>query len=220
MQPLGSAYHNTGGPGATRVRTSARPRGAAPAAHTRQPVFNLNPPKRLAPAKLLLGAGLLGVLAGVLALVIALSGNTAQVPAGNIQPLSTTSPAAAETPTYENGKIPAEELTAIGDGYQLVKPAAKAYKKMTTALTEAGHAYTLNSAYRTIEEQEQLVEDLGLLEEGGRAAAVGTSEHGLGTAVDLKLDWDAVEWLRANAATYGFAETIADEPWHWNYVGD
>jgi LAS superfamily LD-carboxypeptidase LdcB len=125
-----------------------------------------------------------------------------------------------ETPQYENGKIPEEELQDIGEGHQLIKPAAQAFAKMTAALNEAGHSYTLNSAYRTIEEQEQLVEDLGLLEEGGRAAAVGTSEHGLGTAVDLKLDWDAVEWLRAHAAALGFAETIPEEPWHWNYIGE
>lgn len=224
VQPLGSVHQNqsrhTGDAGAPGVRTSAQPHGGVQAPRTAQPVFDLNPPKRLPPAKLLLAACVLGLVVGSVTLAFALNGNNNQAREGEVQPLSTISPVAVETPQYENGKIPEEELQDIGDGHQLVKPAAQAYKKMITALTEAGHAYTLNSAYRTIEEQEQLVEDLGLLEEGGRAAAVGTSEHGLGTAVDLKLDWDAVEWLRATAATYGFAETIADEPWHWNYVGD
>ena len=89
---------------------------------------------------------------------------------------------------------------------------------MAAAAAEDGHALTVNSAYRDLDEQQALIERYGLLEDGGRAAPLGESEHGEGTCVDLTLDYDALSWMRQHAAAHGFAETIADEPWHWNWV--
>lgn len=119
---------------------------------------------------------------------------------------------------YKNGELPHSALTSIGNGHQLAKKPAKAFKKLAKALKAAGHDYAVNSAYRSLDEQKDLVAKLGTLDDGGRAAKVGTSEHGLGTAVDMTLSWEAVEWLRANAGKYGFKETISEEPWHWAYV--
>lgn len=117
-----------------------------------------------------------------------------------------------------NGEISPAELSEIEPGYHLIHDAAAAYREMIAALRAAGHDSTLNSAYRTLEQQQELIDSLGLLEDGGTAARLGTSEHGDGIAVDLVLDWDALAWMRENAADFGFAETIESEPWHWAYV--
>lgn len=65
-------------------------------------------------------------------------------------------------------------------------------------------------------------------------AVPGTSNHGLGLAVDTAIDADgdlafewppkslsttALDWLLANAARYGFSwEVVPAEPWHLRYV--
>lgn len=125
----------------------------------------------------------------------------------------------ASTPAYPNGELPESALTEIGDGYRLTPDAAEAFASLRAAADEAGVTMSVNSAYRSYADQVEMVEAYGLLANGGRAAEPGTSEHGWGTAVDLTLDGSALVWIRENAGTYGFAETIPDEPWHWNYVG-
>jgi hypothetical protein len=56
-----------------------------------------------------------------------------------------------------------------------------------------------------------------------KAASPGTSNHGLGLAVDFdqgQLDsW--LQWLRDNAARFGFVDEVSSEDWHWSYrLGD
>ncbi|QIK82241.1 D-alanyl-D-alanine carboxypeptidase family protein [Sanguibacter sp. HDW7] len=117
----------------------------------------------------------------------------------------------------DNGRLSQDRLTDIGDGYTLRTDAAKAYAKLRKAARKADVTWSVNSAYRDHDEQVAMVEKFGLLENGGRAAAPGTSEHGLGLSVDLTLEWEEVEWMREHAGAYGFAETIPEEPWHWTY---
>lgn len=124
----------------------------------------------------------------------------------------------AEAAAGTNGRLPQDALSEIEPGFLLVHGAADAYGELIDALEAAGHTATLNSAYRSLDEQQRLIDTLGLLDDGGLAAPLGTSEHGDGIAVDLSLDWDALMWMRANAHEFGFAETVNDEPWHWAYV--
>lgn len=152
---------------------------------------------------------LVGVLAGGIALASGLGTAIGDAVSG----------AFASTPTSANGELPESALTEIGDGYRLTADAAEAFASLRAAASDAGMTMTVNSAYRSYADQVGMVEAYGLLADGGRAAEPGTSEHGWGTAVDLTLDGAALIWMRENAGTYGFAETIADEPWHWNYVG-
>jgi LAS superfamily LD-carboxypeptidase LdcB len=52
------------------------------------------------------------------------------------------------------------------------------------------------------------------------AAVPGTSNHGLGLAVDIwSASGDRLDWLEANAITYGFSWefTSGAEPWHLRY---
>lgn len=56
-----------------------------------------------------------------------------------------------------------------------------------------------------------------------KAATPGTSNHGFGLAVDFdqgQLDsW--LQWLRDNAARFGYVDEVSSERWHWSYrLGD
>lgn len=117
-----------------------------------------------------------------------------------------------------NGGLTAAELTGIGSGLQLRNTAAKDFKRLAAGLKAAGHRVQVNSAYRTRAEQQSLVAELGLLSEGGKAAPVGESEHGLGISVDMTLDAQALAWMNENAPGYGFERTVAGEPWHWTHT--
>lgn len=119
-----------------------------------------------------------------------------------------------------NGKLDPADLSTIAPGLQLATAAAQDFQRLKQALQAAGHPVRVNSAYRTLAEQELLVAELGLLSEGGKAAPVGTSEHGLGISVDLTLDARALAWMGEHAAEYGFSRTVEGEPWHWTHTGD
>nr|WP_284290421.1 D-alanyl-D-alanine carboxypeptidase family protein [Angustibacter aerolatus] len=52
----------------------------------------------------------------------------------------------------------------------------------------------------------------------GRAGAKpGTSDHGWGKSLDLRLDASAQRWMRQHADEYGFTENVSREPWHWTF---
>lgn len=114
--------------------------------------------------------------------------------------------------------------------------------QMLDACEAAGIEYRINSAYRTIEEQTEILEQrtqeymetYELEEDEAREKALesvaipGTSEHHLGLALDLLGD-EAIPWFQANCWDYGFIVRytqekeyytgIIDEPWHFRYVG-
>ena len=53
---------------------------------------------------------------------------------------------------------------------------------------------------------------------GRKAARPGSSNHGVGIALDLNQSASGVySWLAKNAQTYGFVRTVAEEKWHWEY---
>ena len=120
--------------------------------------------------------------------------------------------------SFENGKIPKEALSPVGDtGHRLWQPAAQALTRMIADAKAQGVTIGITDSYRTYETQVDLVRRKGLYSQGGLAARPGTSDHGWGLAADLKLDSKALAWVRANAAAYGFAEDTPREPWHWAY---
>jgi D-alanyl-D-alanine carboxypeptidase len=112
------------------------------------------------------------------------------------------------------------------------------------AAADNGTPVTMLAAYRSYEEQQQIL-DLRIAEFGEeealrRAARPGHSEHQLGTTVDLTSEglsdvdeaWGASptgQWVAANADRFGFLVTYAEgveqltcythEPWHLRYVG-
>jgi D-alanyl-D-alanine carboxypeptidase len=127
--------------------------------------------------------------------------------------------AGAATGVWPNGRIPASALTPIGGGHRLAAPAAAAYGEMAAAARADGISFSVNDSYRSYEQQVDMARRKGLYSEGGLAARPGTSQHGLGMAVDLDLNGDAQAWMRANGARFGFVEDVPREPWHWTFKG-
>lgn len=145
---------------------------------------------------------------------LGLGATAAAAPASGAAPAS----AAASLGAYANGKIPVEALTPIGRGnHRLAAPAAAAFRNLEAAAQRDGVSFGVTDSYRSYESQVELAKRKGLYSEGGLAARPGTSDHGWGMALDLKLDAKAQAWMRANAPTFGFVEDVPREPWHWTY---
>lgn len=120
---------------------------------------------------------------------------------------------------YGNGKIPAEALHEVGGtGHRLWAPAADALDALIADAARDGVTVGITDSYRSYEAQVDVAARKGLYSQGGLAAVPGTSDHGWGMAVDLKLDDAAQSWMRANGGRYGFVEDTPREPWHWAYT--
>ncbi|WP_454049922.1 M15 family metallopeptidase [Cellulomonas sp. Marseille-Q8402] len=125
-----------------------------------------------------------------------------------------------ELAAYGNGQIPADALHEVGDtGHRLWAPAADALQSAIADAARDGVTIGITDSYRSYESQVDVAARKGLYSQGGLAAVPGTSDHGWGMAVDLKLDDAAQSWMRANGARYGFVEDTPREPWHWAYEG-
>ena len=123
-----------------------------------------------------------------------------------------------ELAAYGNGRIPAEALSPIGQGqHRLWAPAASSFQRMAAAASLDGVAIRVTDSYRSYDEQASLAQRKGLYGKGGLAARPGTSNHGWGRSLDIDTAGGTAEWLRANAARFGFHEDVPGEPWHWTY---
>ena len=127
-----------------------------------------------------------------------------------------------EVAAYGNGYIPLVYLVEVEPGRYLGPRTAAAWQAMATAAAVDGIMLTITSAYRTQGEQAVLVEDLGLIANGGLAAPVGESPHGLGIATDIDVVPPGVHaWLVGNAARWCFRNLAPPrEPWHWQWTGN
>ena len=119
----------------------------------------------------------------------------------------------------ENGRLDPASLELIGIGqHKLVPSAAESFKRMRTDAAAAGVNIGVTDSYRSYDEQVALANRKGVYSQGGLAAVPGTSNHGLGIALDLDLDPKGQAWMRANGASYGFTENVPREPWHWEFL--
>lgn len=145
--------------------------------------------------------------------------------------------------TGENGKLPNEALKPIGIGnHRLAIEAADAWIRMAAAAQADGVTPALTDSYRTFEVQNEIFDwDLyvatgGSLSDttptanakkakkgsnGDTAAAFpGTSNHGLGVAVDTE-GKKFQAWLRANGVRFGWSwkeGRRVNEAWHFTYL--
>lgn len=126
--------------------------------------------------------------------------------------------------------------------FYLRPEAASNYIAMRDAAAAQGIVLDISSAYRSYAGQvgtyNHWVSVNGVAGADTVSARPGYSEHQTGLVVDLKTTEGALEnftgsaahnWLRANAANYGFIERYmpgmtsitgyAAESWHWRYVG-
>ena len=143
-----------------------------------------------------------------------------------------------------NGRLPAALLTSIAGPGEMHHTAARAWNALVAAapfkLTYTG------TAYRSYDAQVALLKSRAVpdVPQGGSwqrtwnghvwygkpgaaaAASPGTSNHGLGLAIDVALDGyggaakpitPQLPWMVAHAATYGFAWESDSEPWHIRY---
>jgi zinc D-Ala-D-Ala carboxypeptidase len=146
-------------------------------------------------------------------------------------------------------EAPESELVAISrDGrLRMRRTAAQRFQAMVQAARSAGVSLVPISAFRSVQQQEQLFFSIGAqrnqtpAQRAALSAPPGHSEHHTGYAVDigdgavpatnLQPNFEntrAYQWLEANAARFGFEmsfpkdnpQGVSYEPWHWRFVGD
>ncbi|MCC2322462.1 D-alanyl-D-alanine carboxypeptidase family protein [Cellulomonas xiejunii] len=130
---------------------------------------------------------------------------------------------------YQNGKVPAEALCGLSfaAGAQLRCDAAEALEALGAAYAARfGTPLAVTDSYRSYGGQVACRAAKGRL-----CATPGTSNHGMGVAVDLAGGVQTFgsaqhQWMRENAPAYqwtlpGWAQAGGSkpEPWHWEYVG-
>lgn len=145
---------------------------------------------------------------------------------GRLTMFSCDAASAAEAEKYPNGLIPHRYLCDLPQkGYQLRADAAVAFARLNAAYQQQfHHEACVTSAYRDIGKQRLLYQS----KPPGYAAVPGSSNHGLGLAVDFcggveNQGSPQFNWLQANSKRFGWvhpawAYTGPFEPWHWEYV--
>ena len=96
---------------------------------------------------------------------------------------------------------------------------ACAWSRLKAAARAAGHRITINSGFRTLGRQQYFYNChvTKRCNGGALAARPGTSNHGLGKALDLQLTGAAYNWMTKNARKFGFRRTVPSETWHWEF---
>jgi LAS superfamily LD-carboxypeptidase LdcB len=131
---------------------------------------------------------------------------------------------------YDNAYPVSVEVMPIGGtdkhGMALVlrTDAAAAFMAMRRAMTSGGVDLRINYAHRSLRQQYILFK-----KSRKNAGVPGVSVHHQGTAIDVgncsikkngrRRDTETCRWLKQRAADFGFRQTIAREPWHWEYIG-
>ena len=138
-------------------------------------------------------------------------------------------PCSTNTRSYPNGQIPPSGLCPLigAEGESLRPDAAAAFNSMSAAYQrDTGNTLCVTDSYRSYSQQV-----VTKSQRGHFAAKPGTSNHGLGTALDLcggvnNFGHPAHEWMKQNAALYGWFHPSwagprgsLPEPWHWEYSG-
>ncbi len=140
----------------------------------------------------------------------------------SIQPLCSN-----DNRTYPNGQLPPSALCPItrSPGHAMRPAAARALNSLKSEYARAfGTQLCITDSYRTLAAQIDVKARKPLL-----AATPGTSQHGLGLAVDLCGGIESFGtpqhlWMQQHAPMFGFfhpawAEPTGSkpEPWHWEY---
>lgn len=126
-----------------------------------------------------------------------------------------------------NGRLPASALLTVPwDRAERVRAyALPSLVALNAAFrAEFGHDLIINESYRDYETQERYYDNPP--SGAGTAARPGTSNHGWGLAVDLKLRGRQYAWMLANAPRFGWVNPLwardgrgIEEPWHWEHIG-
>jgi LAS superfamily LD-carboxypeptidase LdcB len=131
----------------------------------------------------------------------------------------------------KNGQLSGSELKSIGNGHFLAPDAADAFLRMKAAALASKDKVNikLSDSYRPLSVQHSIFDWDHYHKTGKRrkkgtsgvaAAYPGTSNHGLGRAIDVA-NAAAQDWIRANGEAYGWSWAegrSVNEPWHFTYV--
>ena len=129
---------------------------------------------------------------------------------------------------FANGRIPSDKLCALdfAPGESLRCDAAESANALNAAHAQAfGANLVINDSYRSYGDQVACLRVRGSL-----CARPGTSNHGLGIALDIgsaaSYGSASYQWLTANGPAFGWHNPdwarpggSKHEPWHWEYVG-
>lgn len=129
-------------------------------------------------------------------------------------------------PTSINGRLSGAQLCKLPQaGHSMQPQAAVAFTELNTQFeVRFGTPICITDSYRSLSSQYSVAASRGAF-----AARPGTSQHGLGLALDLcsstYRDSAKWSWLKANAPVYGFDNPAwarrggsgMYEPWHWEY---
>jgi hypothetical protein len=116
-----------------------------------------------------------------------------------------------------NGRLPRSALAPIGEGFYLRRDAAAAWLAFADHVErKTGRRPRVRDAYRTLARQ-WYYWHLYQSGQGNLAAYPGTSNHGLGIAVDLRDPADRAAVDRYGAA-FGFSKAHSDAPGEWWHI--
>lgn len=128
--------------------------------------------------------------------------------------------------SYVNGEIPASELCVVNGGTMRCDAAAMFTLMDQDFAAKFGHSIGIVSSYRTYAQQVAVKASRGHF-----AAVPGTSNHGLGLALDLsgniaRFGTAERAWIEQNGPSYGWIAPdwaahngSKPEPWHYEFVG-
>jgi len=130
--------------------------------------------------------------------------------------------------TNRNGHLDLSELSPVsgawnGTGY-LLPPAASAWEQMRSEAAADGIDLRAVDLYRSWDVQEGAYRAYQSGAKDEHVLAPGTSQHGLGLAVDVTngsvigVGDREHAWLRDNASRFGWYP-ISNESWHWEFRG-
>lgn len=119
---------------------------------------------------------------------------------------------------YRSGSPYKLKIVTVG-GKPTAVGTAHAFLKWQAAADRAGVSLSINSGFRTMDQQRYLYNcyQTKRCNNGNLAARPGYSNHQNGEALDLATsNWS---WVQRTAGQYGFRATVPGERWHYEYRG-
>lgn len=119
---------------------------------------------------------------------------------------------------YRSGSPYKVTVVTVG-GKRTAIATAHAFLKWQAAADRAGVSLSINSGFRTMEQQRYLYDCYRTkrCNNGNLAARPGYSNHQNGDALDLATNnWG---WVQRTASQFGFRATVSKERWHYEYRG-
>lgn len=119
---------------------------------------------------------------------------------------------------YRTGSPYSLKVVTVG-GKPTAIATAHAFSKWQAAADKAGVSLSINSGFRTMDQQKYLYDcyQTKRCNNGTLAARPGYSNHQNGEALDLATSsWS---WVQRTAGQFGFRATVPGERWHYEYRG-